>query len=148
MVDFSKFMDIPIGQMVRHVLPDGHYYGRVKKYEAKESSEKKKPMLSVSFTLDSAGEDVDQTLLPSQGVANKTVTVNYMMDTDFGQDDIRKMILACGVQVDPAQGWGQYLPQTANQPVKLYIKQRPRDKTDPNSEMTEDVNKVLSPNEE
>lgn len=146
MADFSQYMNIPIGQMVRTVLPPGHYFGRIKGYEPKESSEKKKPMLFVQFTLDSAGEDVPQDQLPSQGVAGKTVSVNYMMDTDFGQDDIRKMILAAGVQVDPAQGWGQYLPQIANQPVKLYIKNEPRNKDQPDGDKTERVDKVFPPN--
>lgn len=143
-IDFSQYMNKPIGEMKRITLPPGHYFGRVKGFELKESSKTNKPMLAVQFTLDSAGEDVDATLLPAQGVAGKTVSVNYMMDTDFGQDDIRKFIEATGVQTDPAQGWGGYLLQTSNMPVKLYIEPRKRDKDDPNSELTDDVRKVLS----
>lgn len=143
MVDYSEFMNKPLGEMKRLTLPPGHYFGRVKGYEAKESSQSKKPMLSVQFTLDSAGEDVDVSGLPEQGVNGKTVTANFMMDTDFGQDDIRKFITACVPNTDPAQGWGQYLAATANQPVKLYIENRRRDKDDPNSELTEDIKKVL-----
>lgn len=145
MADFSKYMDVPIGQMVRVTLPEGHYFGRIKSYEPKESTEKKKPMLNVQFTLDSAGSDVPADQLPAQGVSGKTVSVNYMMDMDFGQDAIRLLILAAGVTVDPAQGWGQYLPQIANQPVMLHIRHRPRDKNDPNSDQMEDIDKVLPP---
>ena len=143
MVDFSEYMSKPIGTMRRTVLPPGHYFGRVAKVEPKESSTKK-PMLAVQFKLDSAGEDVPADQLPEQGIQGKTLSVNYMLDTDFGQDDIRKMIEAIVPNVDPAQPWGQYLPQLDGQPVKLYVEQRKRDKDDPNSEMTEDVRKVLS----
>lgn len=145
MVDFSEFMNVPIGQMVRHVLPEGHYFGRVKSAEPKESSEKKKPMLHVTFTLDSAGEDVDPASLPANGIANKAVSAFWMMDSDFGQDDIRKFILACGVEVDPAQGWGQYVPATINQPVKLFIQpgKRNKDDTSPDAEMSDNIRKVL-----
>lgn len=141
--DFSQYMNIPVGQMKRVTLPEGHYFGRVKHYEPKESTNGK-PMLMVQFTLDSCGEDVDTTQLPEQGVSGKTVTSNYMLDTDFGRDDIRKMIEAVGVQMDPAQGWGQYLPQIKNQPVKLYIKQRPVNKDEPEGDRTEDIKKVLA----
>lgn len=145
MVDFSQYMNKPLGEMRRILLPVGHYYGRFKNCEPKESGNGK-PMLNTSFTLDSAGSDVDPTSLPEAGVAGKTVSVNYMLDTDFGQDDIRKMIEASGIQVDPAQSWGQYIAQLQNMPVLLYIDHRPREKDNPNSEMTEDIKKVLSSN--
>lgn len=141
-LDFSAYMNTPIGEMRRILAPVGHYFGRVKGYEPKESSNGK-PMLAVQFTLDSAGEDVPNDQLPPQGIAGKTMTNNYMLDTDFGRDDIRKLIEACGVQTDPTQAWGQYLPQITGRPVKLYVEHRSRDKDDPNSEKMEDIRKVL-----
>lgn len=145
MPDFSEYMNKPVGEMVRVLLPPGHYFGRIKGHEPVESSTNK-PMLKTQFTLDSAADDVDQSLLPPQGVANKQLTVNYLMAEDFGQAAIGDMIRATGIEIDPAQGWGQYLPATVNQPVKLYVTQRPRNKEEPDGEKMEDVQKVLPVN--
>lgn len=145
MVDFSQYMDKPIGEMVRVLLPPGHYFGRVKGFEPVESATHK-PMLKVQFTLDSAGDDVPADQLPPQGVANKQLTANYLMAEDFGQAAIGDMIRATGIEIDPAQGWGQYLPGIVNQPVKLYVTQRPRNKDEPDGEKMEDVQKVLPVN--
>lgn len=145
MPDFSEYMNKPVGEMVRVLLPPGHYYARIKGHEPVESSTKK-PMLKTQFTLDSAGDDVDTSLLPPQGCANKQLTMNSMMAEDFGQAAIGDMIRATGIELDPAQGWGQYLPGTVNQPVKLYVGQRPRDKDNPDGEKMEDVLKVLPVN--
>lgn len=145
MPDFSEYMNKPLGEMVRVTLPPGHYFGRIKGHEAVESSTHK-PMLKTTFTLDSAGDDVPADQLPPQGVANKQVVTNALMAEDFGQAAIGDMIRATGIEVDPAQGWGQYLPGTINQPVKLYIGQRPRDKDNPDGDKMEDVQKVLPVN--
>lgn len=141
-VDFTQFMSKPIGEMKRVLLPQGHYFATIRGTPEPKESGTGKPMLNIQFSLASAGDDVEGPL-PENGVQGRIVSVNYMMDQDFGQDDIRKAIEACGIATDPTQGWGQYVPQMEGKPVKIYIKHRPRDKQDPNSEMTEDVSKVL-----
>jgi hypothetical protein len=140
-VNFEEFFNIPIGQMVRTVLPEGHYFATVKGHEGVESG-KGKPMLKWQFSIVSAGEDVPQDQLPANSIG-KTVTRQDLLSEDFGLDAIRQTIQACGIATDPAAGFGQYLPQTTGQPVKLYIKQRDRDKDDPSAGKIEDVSKVL-----
>ncbi len=142
--DFSQYTNVPLGDMKRVTLPEGHYFGTVKDYELKESAQAKKPMLVFKFSLSSAGEDVQADQLPAEGVAGKVVTANYMLDQDFGRDDIRKVIEATVPGTDPTQGFGGYLPQTKGQPVKLYIKPRNLEKDNPDAGTTDDVKKVMS----
>lgn len=141
-VNFDDYLNRPAGDWKRVTLPEGHYFGRVKDWKTKESGSGK-PMLTFSFTLDSAGDDVTGAL-PEGGVSGKVVSVNCMLDQDFGRAAAREVVEACGIVIDEAVGLGTYLDQTKGQPVKLHIKQRPLDKDDPEGDKTEDVKKVLS----
>jgi hypothetical protein len=143
-VNFDDYLNVPMADMKRVSLPEGHYYGRVKDYGTKES-QGGKPMLNIQFTLDSCGDDVDQSQLPEKGVSGKMVSNNYMLDEDFGRAGIREVIVAAGVAFDEAQGFGTYLPSIKGQPVMLHIKQRPVDKQNPDGDKTEDIKKVLPP---
>lgn len=143
MVDYSEFMNKPLGEMKKTLIPVGHYFGRIRKHGGKESSNNK-PMYVFQFALDSAGDDVDPAQLANVNISGKVVSLNCMLAEDFGQDAIGEVIRAVVPDADPAQPWGTYLPRIDNQPVKLYIAHRPRDKDDPNGEQTEDVKKVLS----
>lgn len=142
MADFTDYLSKPLGEMKRVVLPPGHYFATIKDWSTKESSTNK-PMLVFVFTIQSAGEDVDTSLLPEQGVANKQLSYFCMLDADFGQDNIRRVIEATGIETDPAQGFGMYLNDTKGMPVLLQITNGNRDKNDPNSELQENIAKVL-----
>lgn len=143
MVDYSEFMNKPLGDMKRTLLPKGTYFGRIKKHGPKESASSKAPMYTFQLAVDSAGTDVDQSQLPANGVSGKVLSINCMLAEDFGQEAIGEVIRAVVPDADPALPWGQYLPKIDNQPVAFYVDHRPRDKNDPNSEMTEDVKKVM-----
>lgn len=145
-VDYSKYMNTPMGEMKRTVLPKGHYFGRITSHGFKEMGADNKPAYVFGFTLDSAGDDVDVAGLPENGVAAKKISLNCMLDFDFGRDAIRETIeAALPGQTDPTQGWGNYLTQLDGKPVKLLIEPRKRDKNDtsPDPEMTDDIKKVL-----
>lgn len=144
MADFSDYLSKPIGDMRRVLTPEGHYNAIWKTWDTKESA-KGEPMLVITYELVSAGEDVDTTLLPEKGIQGKKLNAFYMLKEDFGQDDIRKSLEATGQQMDPAQSFGAYLDPAKGLPVTVYIKHGRRDKQDPNSELTENVNKVLPP---
>jgi hypothetical protein len=63
-----------------------------------------------------------------------------MLDTEFGQFQIKGLLEAAGIVMDPAQGIGTYLPALNNQPVKLYVENRALD----DGRVVEDIKKVLS----
>lgn len=144
MADFSEYMNKPLGDMKRVTLPKGHYFALIRKHGPKESAVSHAPMYVFQFGIQSAGDDVDTSALP-ENFANKVVSMNCMMAEDFGQDAIGEVIRAVVPDADPAQPWGQYLPRLDNQPVKIYIDHRKRNKEDTSDspEMTEDVKKVL-----
>ncbi|WCD44109.1 hypothetical protein Kuura_031 [Caulobacter phage Kuura] len=143
MVDFSQYLGKATGEITApKALPPGHYYCRIKGHEAKES-QGGRPMLVTSFTVDSAGEDVDTTTLPPNGVAGKSLRTNFMLDADFGIFAIKELIAAAGIEMDPAQGIGTYLDPTINQPVLVLVANRRMDANDPESREVEDIKKIL-----
>lgn len=141
-VDFSEYLSKPVGEMKRTLLPPGHYHATVKDWETKESG-KGKPMLVINFALVAAGEDVDQTQLPENGVSSKRLSNFYMLAEDFGQDDIRKTLEATGQEMDDAAPFGQYLDPAKGLPVLLLVGSRRREKDDPTSELMDSIEKVL-----
>lgn len=141
-VNFDDYMNVPMSEMKRVLLPDGHYFANIKKHDPKMSG-KDKPMLNTSFALTSPGDDVPIDQLPENGVSNKVISMNSMLAEDFGRAAIGDMIRASGVPFDEAQGFGAVLPSTLNQPVKLLIGSRLSVKDDPTSERVNEVKKVL-----
>lgn len=144
MADFSEYLSKPVGEMKRVLVPEGHYHAIWKTWDTKESA-KGAPMLVITYELVSPGEDVDTSALPERGIQGKKINSFYMLAEDFGQDDIRKSLEATGQQMDPAAGFGQYLDPAKGLPVTVYIVHGKRDKQDPNSELVENVQKVLPP---
>lgn len=142
--NFDDYLNKPLGEMRRVLIPEGHYFATVRDWKTKESF-KGSPMLVFTFQLSSPDEDVDTSLIPEDyNLTSKVVSQNCMLDQDFGRDDVRKTIEATGIQTDPAQPFGQYLDQTKNMPVKVYITHRPLDRDNPASNKTEQVDKVLA----
>lgn len=141
-VNFDDYMNVPMSEMKRVLLPDGHYFANIRKHEPKMSGNDK-PMLNSSFSLTSPGEDVPVDQLPESGVQGKVISMNSMLAEDFGRAAIGDMIRASGVPYDEAQGFGAVLPSTLNQPVKLLIGSRKMNKDDPNSETVNEIKKVL-----
>lgn len=143
MPNFDEYLSKPVGDIKETVLPPGHYAATVKNFEPVESSgnngKPKRPMLKVQFAVQSAYDDVDPALLPKDGVS-KTLTNNFMLDQEFGQIQIKGMLEAAGIEMDPAQGLGTYLPQLQNRAVKLYIDTRTMD----DGREVENIKKVLA----
>lgn len=141
-VNFDDYMNVPMSEMKRVLLPDGHYFANIGKHTPKESGNGK-PMLNTSITLTSADSDVEVSQLPAEGVSGKKLSINAMLAEDFGRAQIGEMIRATGVPYDEAQGFGSVLPTTENQPVKVLIGSRLMDKDDPNSERVNEIKKFL-----
>lgn len=141
-VNFDDYMNVPMSDMKRILLPDGHYFGNLGKSEPKESGNGK-PMLHTQVKLTSAGDDIDAAALAGIDVNGKVLSTNAMLAEDFGRAQIGEMIKATGVPYDEAQGFGTVLPSTENMPVKVLVGSRLLDKNDPNSERVNEIKKFL-----
>lgn len=145
MPDYSEYLSKPIGDIKDDVFPEGHYAARIKAFEMRESAgangKAKRPMCMVQFTLDSAYDDVDSDALGDLKVAGAVVSNNYILDAGFGLVQLKEVVTAAGIETDPTQGLGVYLPQLPGQSVKLFMKQRPRD--DDPERFSNDIKRVL-----
>lgn len=145
-VNFDQYLNKSIDEIeAPKPLPVGHYFATIGNpgWKVKESKgEKKSPMVEVEFTLQSADADVDPAMLPEGGVANKRVQTNFVLTSEFGQFNLRRMMEeALGLPVS-GLSLGDGLAQIAGQPVKLYIEQR--NATDGTDNVFADVKKILS----
>jgi hypothetical protein len=147
MVDFSEFLSKPVGDIKEVLLPIGHYVMQVTKHEPKESAgangKAKRAMYAVTFAVQSAYDDVDAAALPADGLNGIKRTTNFIIDAEFGLVQLRKMMEAAGIEMDPAESIGTYLPQLDNATLKVFVTHRLRDKDNPEGGMTEDLNKFL-----
>lgn len=144
--DFSEYLSAPTGDIqAPKAFPAGHYYALVGPRTPKESKNGS-PMMVQQFILQSPGEDVDTSLLPPTGIQGKKVSTNFVLNTEFGMFAMKEMVAAAGVEMDPAQGIGVYLPQTDNRPVMIVLDTRLMDPNDPDSREANDVKKILPPN--
>lgn len=143
MADFSSYLNVQIDSIeAPKPLPEGHYFAITTNpgWETVESSQKKTPMLKVTFELQSAAEDVDPGLLPENGVAGKKLSTNFILNNESGPHFARQMMEeAMGLPV-AGLSLGEGLQQIAGQPVKLYITQRQLD----DGTLINDVKKILS----
>lgn len=143
-IDFSQYLSKPTGELKVSVLPEGHYFATIKGEPTTKESTNGKPMLVWKFAITGADEDVDQSLLPDGRIPDgKSITYNNMLDNEYGLADVGNVLRATGIEMDDARGFGEYLDQVDNLPVKLFLTNRARDKDDPNSPMIEDIKKVL-----
>lgn len=123
-LDFSQYLSKEVDSIeAPKPIPPGHYHATVKAWEAKESKEKKTPMISVSFSIVDADTDVDQDALPPGGVANRVVSTNFTLNNEFGAYQLRQMIDALGID-SKGISLGDALEHINGLPCKLQITQR------------------------
>lgn len=127
MVDFSNYLSKSIDTIeAPKPFPTGHYYALIKTpgWTAKESkTEKKTPMVEIGFELQSADEDVDQSLLPTDGIQGKSIFNNYTLNNERGMFQLRQAIEAAIGPASQGLSVGDGLEQIGGQPVKLYLEQ-------------------------
>lgn len=123
-LDFSTYLTREVESIeAPKPIPPGHYFATVKSWEAKESKEKKTPMIAVSFSITDADTDVDTDALPEGGVNNRVVSTNFTLNNEFGAHQLRQMIEALGIDTKGLT-LGDALEHINGQPCKLEISQR------------------------
>lgn len=130
-LDFSKYLDVQVDTIERPSPPPvGHYFATIKSWKtgerdyAKASGGPKTPVVELTFSLTSPDTDIDEALLPANGIANRLVQKDYSLNEENGQFQLRFLAEeTCHLDVK-GLSLADLLPQLNGQEVKLYLEQR------------------------
>ena len=130
-LDFDKYLDVDVESIEQpKPLPAGTYFATITKQEGREVEYEKgtkTPVITLSFRITQADEDVDPDLLPPGGGNGRIVTRDYRLnDPDkAGQWQLRKLAEeTCQL---PVKGFklGDVVKELVNQEVKVHNTPQP-----------------------
>lgn len=126
MPDFSAYLDVAVDSVeAPKPLPAGHYFATIAKYEPREVEYEKgvkTPVLTLSFRISSADEDVEESELPEGGGKGRIVTKDYQLNDpeSRGLFAIRRIAEeACGLPIKGYQ-FEDLLRTMIGQEVKVF----------------------------
>lgn len=134
MPDFSQLLSAPVDSFDKpKPLPAGTYYGRITTFKVDEvQNEKKTPYVRLNLVLDSAGEDIDPSLLSGTDDSGKTwsidltkkpVHIDYYLTPD-SQYRIRELMEDLGMVIT-GRSLNETLPELQGQAVLIAMTQKP-----------------------
>ena len=123
MVDLKSLLNKPMDDIKAPVaLPEGTYYGVIKSQEFGESSKKKTPFCRYTFSLHSAGDDVDQSELQSIDLSTKSLRTDFYI-TEASEFMLKDFLESCGIKTT-GRSLGECIPEAIGQEVKLAVTKR------------------------
>lgn len=129
-VNFDSYLDVEVDTIERPLPPPiGHYFATIKSWKTAEraydkESGVKTPVVQIDFALTSPDTDVDESMLPEKGVANRVVNNDYTLNEPMGIFQLRQLAEeTCKLPVKGLK-LSDMLPMLIGQPVKLYLDQR------------------------
>lgn len=128
-LDFSKYLEVDVESIERPAPPPpGHYFAAIKSWKTREVDYKQgagpQPVVSITFGVTAADDDVDQDLLPLNGLNGVLVSKDYSLNDELGLFQLRKLGEdTCKL---PTKGLhlGDLLPMLIGCDVKVLLDQR------------------------
>lgn len=123
-VDFKALLQKPVDSVkAPEPLPEGHYNGRIAKYEFGESQQKKTPYVRFALSLDSAREDVDQAALADMDLSKKQLRKDYYL-TEDALFRLRGLLEACNVSIE-GRSFDVAIPELIGTMVNVEVIRKP-----------------------
>jgi len=119
-VDFSNLLTKPVDTIERPpVLPAGHYFGSVAKYEFGESSQKKTPYLRVHVQLHSPDADIDPESIAKIDLSKRTLRSDFFL-TEDALYRLKDFLISCEVKTE-GRTLNEVIPEIINAQVKAQV---------------------------
>lgn len=121
--NFRELLSTPMDEIKRPpVLPQGTYHGVVGKHTFGESKQKKTPFVQYDLTLQSPGDDIDESQMEGIDLGKRNMNVTYYL-TEDSRYRVKEFLESLGVQTE-GRGLGECIPEAVNARVVVAITQR------------------------
>jgi len=123
MVDFSSLLSAPLDEVkAPKPLPEGTYHGTVLTHTYGHSSQKQTPYVQFTFSVQSAGEDVDADEIKGIDLSRKQLRTTFYI-SDAATFRLKKFLVSCGISTD-GRTLGECVPETVGAQVLMAVTQR------------------------